>query len=64
MSRQAVVEDAAAYIEDLEVPVSSGEKVDIADLTFAQFIGKHWKEVLGCAATWFLLDVTFYSQVR
>jgi len=59
---KAVVEDATAYIQDLEVPVDAAEKVEIADLTFSQFVRKHWKELLGCAATWFLLDVAFYSQ--
>ena len=31
-------------------------------MTFGQFLKKHGKELLGCAMTWFLLDVAFYSQ--
>jgi len=32
------------------------------DLSFGQFMRKHGKELVGCAMSWFLLDVAFYSQ--
>ena len=42
---------------------SSHTKVSKAhDMTFGTFLRKHGKELLGCAMTWFLLDVAFYSQ--
>ena len=37
-------------------------KDDVNDLTFGQFCKGWWKQVLGCAMCWFLLDVAFYSQ--
>jgi len=42
---------------------SSHTKVSKAhDMSFGTFLRKHGKELLGCAMTWFLLDVAFYSQ--
>ena len=60
---KAVVEDAATYMNDIEVPVETAELV-VKELTISEFIVKHWRELLGGSMCWFLLDVAFYSQVN
>jgi MFS family permease len=42
---------------DSEHTVQAGDKI-----SFGTFLSRHGKELLGCAMSWFLLDVAFYSQ--
>ena len=49
-------------VTNMELDSAQTQVTKHEHMTFGMFLKKHGKELLGCAMTWFLLDVAFYSQ--
>lgn len=66
LAREAAASSAAAAAEGdpSAVAASSLQVADARDMNFRTFIRRHARELIGCAVTWFMLDVAFYSQAR
>ena len=49
-------------VTNMELDSAQTQVTKHEHMSFGMFLKKHGKELLGCAMTWFLLDVAFYSQ--